>query len=115
MQIVECCQNQNNKTLQENIATFKNESLSTDEIIKTLMNNQTDLLEKNKSAYRNSWTLDTGPWMLDPGRWTLDAGLWTLDPGCWTPDAAHWTLDSELWTQDVGLWMLNARLWKLKL
>ena len=46
---IECCQNQNTKTLQQNITNSKNKLLSKDEIIKTLKNNQTDLFEKSKS------------------------------------------------------------------
>ena len=46
---IECCQNQNTKTLQQNIANLKNELLSKNEIIATLINKQTDLLEKSKS------------------------------------------------------------------
>ena len=46
---IECCQNQNTKTLQRNIANLKNELLSKNEIITTSINKQTDLLEKSKS------------------------------------------------------------------
>ena len=45
----ECCQNQNTKRLQENIANLKNELLSKNEVITTSINKQTDLLEKSKS------------------------------------------------------------------
>ena len=43
------CQIQNTKTLQQNIHDLKNEILSKNEIITTLINKQTDLLEKSKS------------------------------------------------------------------
>ena len=46
---IECCQNQNTKTLQQSIANLKNELLSKNEIIATPTNNQTDLLKKRKS------------------------------------------------------------------
>ena len=46
---IECCQNQNTKTLQQNIANSKNELLSKNKIIITPINKQTDLLEKSKS------------------------------------------------------------------
>ena len=46
---IECCQNQNTKTLQQNIANLKNELLSKNEIIAAPKNKQTDLLEKSKS------------------------------------------------------------------
>ena len=46
---IEFCQNQNTKTLQQNIANLKNELLSKNEIITTRINKQTDLLEKSKS------------------------------------------------------------------
>ena len=46
---IECCQNQNTKTLQQNIANLKNELHSKNEIIATPINKQTDLLEKSKS------------------------------------------------------------------
>ena len=46
---IEYCQNQNTKTLQQNIVNLKNELLSKNEIITTSINKQTDLLEKCKS------------------------------------------------------------------
>ena len=46
---MQCCQNQNSKTIQQNIANLKNELLSKNKIITTPVNKQTDLLEKNKS------------------------------------------------------------------
>ena len=46
----ECCQNQNAKTLQQNIANLKNELLFNNEIITTI-NKQTDLLEESKSHH----------------------------------------------------------------
>ena len=46
---IECCQNQNSKTLKQNIANLKNELLSKNEIITTPINRQTDLLEKSIS------------------------------------------------------------------
>ena len=46
---IECCQNQNTKTLQQNIPNLKNELLSKNEITTTPINKQTDLLEKSKS------------------------------------------------------------------
>ena len=46
---IECCQNQNTKTLQQNIANLKNELVSKNEIITTPINKQMDLLEKSKS------------------------------------------------------------------
>ena len=36
---IECCQNRNTKTLQQNIANSKNELIPKEEIIKTVMNN----------------------------------------------------------------------------
>ena len=45
---IECCQNQNTKTLQEDIPNLKNELLSRNEVITTPINKQTDLLEKSK-------------------------------------------------------------------
>ena len=42
------CQNQNTKTLQQNIGKFKKVLLSKNEIISTPKNKQTDLLEKSK-------------------------------------------------------------------
>ena len=46
---VACCQNQNTKTLQKNIANLKNELLAKNVIITTSINKQTDLLDKSKS------------------------------------------------------------------
>ena len=46
---IEYCQNQNTKTLQQNIANFTNELLSKNEIITTPTNKHTDLLEKSES------------------------------------------------------------------
>ena len=46
---IECCQNQNTKTLQQNIANLKNELRPKNEILTTPINKQTDLLEKSKS------------------------------------------------------------------
>ena len=46
---IECFQNQNTKTLQQNITNLKNELLSKNEIITTPINKQPDLLEKSKS------------------------------------------------------------------
>ena len=46
---IECCQHQNTKKLQKNIANLKNELLSKNEIITNPINKQTDLLEKSKS------------------------------------------------------------------
>ena len=46
---VACCQNQNTKTLQKNIANLKNELLAKNVIITTPINKQTDLLDKSKS------------------------------------------------------------------
>ena len=46
---IEYCQNQNTKTLQQNIDDLRNEILSKNEIIATPINKQTDLLEKSKS------------------------------------------------------------------
>ena len=43
------CQNQNTKTLQQNIANLKNELLSKNEVITIPTNKQTHLLEKSKS------------------------------------------------------------------
>ena len=74
------------------------------------------------------WTLDTGPWNLDPGcctpdvglwtlgsgRWTLDSGFWTLDSGRWALDAGFWTLDPGHWTLDTGPWTLDAAWWTLE-
>ena len=46
---IECCQNQNTKTLQQNTDNLKNEILSKNGIIATPINKQTDLLKKSKS------------------------------------------------------------------
>ena len=46
---IECRQNQNTKTLQQNIDDLKNEIHSKNEIITTPINKHTDLLEKSKS------------------------------------------------------------------
>ena len=54
---LECCQNQNSKILQQNITNLKNELLSKDKIIKTLMNNVTDLLKESKSHANMEITL----------------------------------------------------------
>ena len=46
---MQCCQNQNSKTLQQNIANLKNELLCKNKIITTPVNKQSDLVEKSKS------------------------------------------------------------------
>ena len=47
--IIGCCQNQNTKTLQQNIANLKNNLLSKNEIITTPIDKRTNLFGKSKS------------------------------------------------------------------